>query len=433
MHPGSGTDTGCSGYSFSVPYLENAGSLRVKRMKISSQTKRMGINTLYTIGGALVLNGVLQLLVYPGINRQLGAEQSGAVLFCMAFVNILGPSIGQALNNSRLVLRRDMDVTNGDYNTLILIFSAVGAVVSVIFSARSQSGFMAFGLLAVLIFLTDFRYYGDVEYRLRLDYRSYFIYYALCGAGYAAGYLLFLRGVSWYVIFLAGEAAALVFVWIRGGIFRPFLNVSPHFRSVAAKGSTLVLSYFVTNVTLNIDRIFLKNAMGGEAVTQYYVVSLIGKTLVLFIAPVNTILISYMTKDNVRLTRKKFLTFAAAGMAAGAVFFLLCQIGTPLFVRLFYPSLSDSVSGIVTAANLTQILAMLSAYLFIIVLTFTGAHWQLILQSGHLVLVIVLITAMTAAGGLSGFSNAVLIANALRIAAVLLLGFIFSGKNENKT
>ena len=39
--PGSGTDTGCSGYSFSVPYLENAGSLRVKRMKISSQTKRM--------------------------------------------------------------------------------------------------------------------------------------------------------------------------------------------------------------------------------------------------------------------------------------------------------------------------------------------------------------------------------------------------------
>ena len=292
---------------------------------------------------------------------------------------------------------------------------------------------MAFGLLAVLIFLTDFRYYGDVEYRLRLDYRSYFIYYALCGAGYAAGYLLFLRGVSWYVIFLAGEAAALVFVWIRGGIFRPFLNVSPHFRSVAAKGSTLVLSYFVTNLTLNIDRIFLKNALGGEAVTQYYVVSLIGKTLVLFIAPVNTILISYMTKDNVRLTRKKFLTFAAAGMAAGAVFFLLCQIGTPLFVRLFYPSLSDSVRGIVTAANLTQILAMLSAYLFIIVLTFTGAHWQLILQSGHLVLVIVLITAMTAAGGLSGFSNAVLIANALRIAAVLLLGFIFSGKNENKT
>ena len=76
-----------------VPYPENGGSQRVKRMKISSQTKRMGINTLYTIGGALVLNGVLQLLVYPGINRQLGAEQSGAVLFCMAFVNILGQMV----------------------------------------------------------------------------------------------------------------------------------------------------------------------------------------------------------------------------------------------------------------------------------------------------------------------------------------------------
>ena len=49
-------------------------------------------------------------------------------------------------------------------------------------------------------------------------------------------------------------------------------------------------------------------------------VSLIGKTLVLFIAPINTVLISYLTKDNVRLTRKRFLLFAGAGAAVSAVF-----------------------------------------------------------------------------------------------------------------
>ena len=390
--------------------------------------QKIAVNTIYTIAGALVLNGVLQLLVYPRLAAELGAERNGSVLFVMAFVNILGPSIGQALNNSRLVLRRDREVTNGDYNILILLLTAVGIAGTLFMAADALPGAAAMGLAALIILLTNFRYYGDVEYRLSLDYRSYFIYYALCGAGYAAGYGLYLLTGCWFLIFITGEAAALAFVAVRGSIFRPFFGRSRFFGTVLTRGSVLVLSYFVTNLTLNIDRIYLNETLGGTAVTQYYVASLIGKTLVLFIAPVNTILISYMTKDNVRLSRRKFLLFAAAGIVASGVFFLLCQIGTPLFIRLFYPSLYDEVRSIITVVNLTQILAMLSAYLFIIVLTFTGAHWQLLLQTLHLGCVVLLIMLMTPGGGLPGFSMAVLIANVLRIAAVLLLGIVFAGR-----
>ncbi len=395
-------------------------------------SKKMVINTLYTMGGALVLNGVLQLLVYPGLNRQLGPEKNGTVLFLMAFVNILGPSIGQALNNSRLVLRRDMAVSNGDYNDLVMIFSAAGILGVSVLTLRSGIGVPQLLLLSLLILLTNFRYYGDVEYRLRLDYRRYFIYYALCGAGCGAGYLCFRLGASWEVIFLAGEAAALLYVFLKGSIFRPFAGRSPFYAAVLRSGSLLVFSYFVTNLTLNIDRIFLQYKLGGEAVTQFYVVSLIGKTLVLFIAPVNTVIISYLTKENVRLGRRRFLLFAVAGAAASAVFFLLCQIGAPIFIRLFYPSLYASVRGLIAVVNLEQILAMLSAYLFIIVLTFTGASWQLLLQCIHLGVTVLLIFLMTPAGGMMGFARAILIANALRIAAVLLLGYVFAGRNPEE-
>ena len=44
------------------------------------------------------------------------------------------------------------------------------------------------------------------------------------------------------------------------------------------------------------DRLVIKQILGNEQVTQYYVVSLIGKTLVLLIAPINTIVISYLYK-----------------------------------------------------------------------------------------------------------------------------------------
>ena len=72
--------------------MQTTGADREKKRQIVK-------NTLYTIGGALVLNGILQLLIYPRLNAELGAEQNGMVLYIMAFVNILGPSVGQAMNN----------------------------------------------------------------------------------------------------------------------------------------------------------------------------------------------------------------------------------------------------------------------------------------------------------------------------------------------
>ncbi|MDO4477839.1 MAG: hypothetical protein Q4B73_02210 [Lachnospiraceae bacterium] len=386
-------------------------------------------NTIYTIAGALVLNGVLQLIIFPRLTAEMGAEAIGAVLYITGLVSILGPSIGQALNTGRLVVRRDHDVSNGDYDCTILLFSAIGIAAALIFSRASLAGALTYLLTALLLLVTIFRYYGDAEYRLSLNYKRYFIYYLLISLGYLVGYGLYRLGGSWFFIFLIGEAAALVYVSVTGGIFRQFFRRSPNFSLVLGKGAILVASYFVTNTTLNIDRLVLNNTLGGTAVTHYYVVSLIGKTLVLFIAPINTILISYLTKDKVRIDRKSFMKYAGIGLLVAAVFFALCQIGTPIFIRLFYAELYQDVLPYVTVVNLTQILSMLSAYLFIIVLTFTSEKWQLGLQCAHFVIVLLLIFAMMG-GTLMGFSNAVLIANALRILAVLVLGLVMAGRQK---
>ncbi len=70
----------------------------------------------------------------------------------------------------------------------------------------------------------------------------------------------------------------------------------------------------------------------------------------------------------------------------------------------------------------------MSAYLFIIVLTFTSERWQLGLQITHLVILLILISILTPRGGLYGFSVAVLIANCIRIGAVLVLGLMKAGR-----
>ena len=91
-----------------------------------------------------------------------------------------------------------------------------------------------------------------------------------------------------------------------------------------------MLSYLITNTTLNIDRLVIRQVLGNEQVTWYYVTSLIGKTLVLLIAPINTIVISYLTRRKERLTRSQYGKAALAGGIVSFVFFLACQVGTPL-------------------------------------------------------------------------------------------------------
>lgn len=397
-------------------------------MASRERQKRIVSNTAYTIGGALLMNGVLQILVYPLLNRFMGSDQLGELLYLMGLVAILCPSVGQALNTSRLVVRRDYEVANGDYNILLLFFGGIGTAVSLFVAKDSMTSVPVVLWTVVLLMTTIFRYYGDVEYRLNLNYRRYFCYYAVLTAGYVAGFGVYLVTKNWFLVFVTGEAASLVYLAVTGTVFHGFFRRSPWFGKALERGGFLVFSYLITNLTLNIDRLALEHMIGHLAVTQYYVTSLIGKTLVLLVAPVNTIIISYLTRKQERMDRKQFLMFTGIGLGVSFVFFLGSQIGTPLFVWLFYGDLYESVKGMITVVNISQILGVLSAYLFIVVLTFTEEKWQLILQIFHLALIVCLVLIFTEQNGIMGFAAAVLIANAVRVAAVILLGLWKSGR-----
>lgn len=397
-------------------------------MAAKTNQKRIVSNTAYTIGGALLMNGVLQIFVYPLLNRIMGSDQLGELLYLMGLVAILCPSVGQALNTSRLVVRRDYDVSNGDYNILLLLFGGVGTVVALVVAKTSMTTPMVSLWTIILLMTTIFRYYGDVEYRLNLNYQKYFIYYTVLTVGYVTGFGLYLLTKNWFLVFITGEAAAIVYLAATGTVFRGFFDRSKWFGKAFQRGGFLVFSYLITNLTLNIDRLVLENQIGHLAVTQYYVTSLIGKTLVLLVAPINTIIISYLTRKQERMNRKQFMMFTGIGIGVSLVFFICAQIGTPIFVKLFYGDLYDSVKQMITVVNLSQILGVLSAYLFIVVLTFTEEKWQLLLQIFHLVVILALVLLFTGSGGIMGFAGAVLIANAIRVAAVILLGLVKAGK-----
>ena len=156
------------------------------------------------------MNGVLQIIVYPLLNRIMGSDQLGELLYLMGLVAILCPSVGQALNTSRLVVRRDYQVTNGDYNILLLAFGGIGTLAALITAKSSMTSPAVILWTVILLMTTIFRYYGDVEYRLNLNYQKYFVYYSVLTLGYLAGFGFYFLTKNWFLVFVTGEAAAII-------------------------------------------------------------------------------------------------------------------------------------------------------------------------------------------------------------------------------
>jgi len=95
-------------------------------MEEQSKTKKnifkIGVDLLFSIGGLVAMNGVIQLLLYPSMKRALGDEIFGNVLSLLAVVSVLATSFGTAANYGRMVAKKEGRSNNGDFNLFLLLY-----------------------------------------------------------------------------------------------------------------------------------------------------------------------------------------------------------------------------------------------------------------------------------------------------------------------
>jgi len=381
-------------------------------------------NWLLNFSGIAIMNAVLQLIIFPFLNRQIGSEKFGIVLYLMAFVSIMSPSFGQAAMNARLVGRRNHDYKNGDFNIVLLLFCFITIAITLITAHSVLNGVLSNLLMSGVLLLTTWRYYADVEFRMNLSFNKYFFYYLILSIGYILGYGFYLLTSSWYLIFITGELAALCYVWFIGHIFKPFLLKGKDKFSALKASVTLALSYLLFHLSLQLDRIILKSLIGNIAVSEYFVVSLIGKALVLLVSPLNAIILSYLSRSSKHIDRKTFGVYSGLIILGCMVFLAICQLVVPVFIRILYPDMYENIKNLIFIANLAQILSVASTTVFVIVLTFTKEIWQVILQLIHIVLFVIISIILTKLNGVEGFAIAALIANTIRLVSIILVGIV---------
>ena len=395
-------------------------------MEKNRKWKRFTGDLIYGIVSLVVMNMVLSLGVYPYLQRQLGEEGQGRMLFFTAIMGLVASAAGSGINYGRMKMSTRHKTENGDYNLFLIVLAAVSclaALIGYIVRGGEANGATLPGLM-LLIFATAVRYYADVEFRLYMNYRGFFFYYLLIAAGYAVGAFLYRFTASWVSIFLCGEFAGLIYVACAGHIFRGRLFAkSSHFGEDARTCASLSMAYLLSDFVSYADRMVLSVAAGDRASDYFYIASLVGKMTSLLSTPLNGVITGHLTRYQGGFTRKMFARILGL-LCLLAVFLSAASIvGSHLFVWLFYREQYESVKALFILANTGQVFFFLSNTVMVIVLRFAPARFQLLLGVLYAGLFIVGVLPAIWFFGLWGAAWGLLAINVVKFGLISYFGF----------
>lgn len=393
---------------------------------MSGESKRRIKDLCMGVGAVVALNAVIQFVLYPFMERRLGSEEYGVALSLISLIAIFAGSVGTSANYSRMITENTLKPKNSDYNYILLIGGALCGIIGIFYLAHlGKANAVNSALFFALMVLTAFRYYSDVSFKMSANFFGYMMFYIAIAVGYVVGIAVYLLTDRWMTALIVGECFGILFVAWRGTIYKKaFARTDKNTGAVCKSMGFLLLSNFIENLTLNADRIILLFFCGGSVVSVFYTASLLGKVIAMLTVPINSLIISYLVKSNVALTKKFWAIAVCAVSALGALAFLCCTLLSPFVLKLLYPSLYDAARAYVAPAIIGQIFYFISGVLLVILLKYRGEKKQFFINLAYLVEFFALIIVGTYAFGLTGFVYFALAANLLRFVAVVLWGFI---------
>lgn len=377
---------------------------------------------VYTFLANVVMNGVVQLIIYPLITKYMGEFLTGEILYFVGIIYIFPQAVGSAISNSRLVIHRTHDTTNGDYNGMLMMFSTISALICGIFSVCDSKEWYFILLYIVFAFLYALRMYAQVEYRLKLNFSGYFKYYLIISIGYLIGFGIFWLVHFWLIIFLVGEFLAVAYAFFRLDIFKKDSRINPR-KLIYGNTILIITSTLIRDGVNQYDKVILKQIIGNEMVTQYSVVTMVSKVVQLFVAPVNTLILSYLTKKGYNLTRKVFRKYVILGLGAGVAAYGFSLLGTWIYLKLFYLQLYDAVIQYMFLANIGVIASFIASLFTAIILSQGHTKTYTILQAVWGVIFIIVGYILTSYYGVWGMIFTTLSTNVPKIIAAIIIGY----------
>lgn len=375
--------------------------------------------------GLVIMNAVMQFVVIKYFNTTLSESELDLFLFFTGMIGFLGGSLGAGPNYSRMAASTRRKTENGDYNCFLLMVAVIILIVIVVCAPLKQiTGIGSIVLLYFMVTLGVFRYYGDVEYRLNVNYKRFFCYYVLIAMGYVVGMLLFPLTHSWSLVLLFGEGAAVLFVAVTGSIFKGNLwKRSEDFKINFRESLSLSVAYMFSDFPTYADRLLLPTFGQIGDTWLYYVATLIGKIITLLTTPLNGVLIGHLSKFRGEFKRKHFAL--VVGIVTGLFFAVLfgTVVCSHIFIYVMYREDYNTVKSLLILANAIQVLYFFSNTMMVVILRFADEKYQMYIGSIYVLLFAAIVLPLLVKHGLQGFAWGMFIINLAKYLGIVAVGF----------
>lgn len=376
--------------------------------------------------------GILQLIVYPITADALGADEYGFMLTIYSIWVMVSNSLGNVLNNVRLLHNKDyMEAgLEGDFLILYRRWNILNAIIIalLIFIYSVEFNFVHIILGCVVACLILSKAYLEVAFRIKLNYKAIVISNMLQSFGFLAGcYITIKTGGIWEFIFILGYGASVVFCILNTELLHEKTIRTPFYSKVQKDSHQLVIATIIGNLMNYADKLVLYPLMGGTAVSIYYTATILGKIIGMLTGPINSVVLSYISRWND--SRKNILNKVLA-LGIGIIFvgyIVTMSISRPI-IGLLFPQWVDEVMVYMPVTTLTVLLLALISIIQPFVLKFCDMKWQIVINSASVAVYFVSALALWNIWGLMGFCVGTVIGAATKIFIMLFIYY----KNKDK-
>lgn len=390
--------------------------------------KKVSLNNMFNdfllnILASLIITIATQILVYPYLSRFLTNEEYGLVLTMMGIVNVIGVSLGNPLNNTRILMqdKYEEDGHIGDYNIIFLILLVINIIATFIISYFVLENINTTVLHCVLIssFIL-FRAYYSVSFRIKINYWKNLKLSIFCFIGYVIGLVATNITEVWTLTFLIGELFGVFYLIFNSEALKEKFELTSLFSLSFKKFVYLFLGSTLAIVITYMDRFYIYPFLGSEQVAIYNVASFLGKTVGIIIIPITGVLLTYYSKES-SLSVKMFYKRVSYFFVITTLFYsIIALLGKPI-VKILYPTLYSESLPYFYIANLIASVFIFGTTLHPILLRFCHSKWHLIIQSLYFLMYLVFGYLGMVNNGLMGFCASLLFVNIAKVVLMLIV------------
>lgn len=326
---------------------------------------------------------MLQLIVYPYISRRIDTDGYGLMIAMYSVWMVISNSLGNVLNNIRLLYENKYIDKNikGDFNILLrrcmLVNLAVILGLTIYYTQELNVLDIIFSLIISSFILL--KAYIEVGFRIRLNYHSIFINGLLQGTGFLVGMFMFKITGMWQFVFLFGFMFSMLYSAKRTSLLKESFKRTSLYHDVSRDSIQYTIATFSASMMNYADKMVLYPLMGGHAVSVYYTATILGKIVSMLTGPITSVVLSYISKWNQKNRNIFSKVLFSGALLAVLGYFVTLFISRPVIAFLF-PQWVQEVMKLLPFTTAAIVIQALNAFLNPFVLKFYDIKWQIVIN-----------------------------------------------------